>query len=127
MLLMKDLGSHQETLVNMISFARDHGEIGIDKPEVNEFLDLLDEANKRPLSRAALDRLTVLTRKIVILPIYTLVQAAAWLGVTVDALRHAIWKADPPLIQSFKSGHDRLITHRELARYAAERRYGGQN
>jgi len=124
MLLMHDLEAQQTSLVDMITFARDHGELLIGNPEVNEFLNLLDEANKRSLSRAELERLTSLTREVVSLPIYTLVHAAAWLGVTVDALRHAIWKADPPLIASFKGGHDRLITHAEVARYAAERRYG---
>ena len=124
MLLMHDLGTHQKALLDMVTFARDHGELREDNPKVNEFLDLLDEANKRELNRTELDRLTSLTREVVILPVYTLNQAAAWLGVTVDALRHAIWKVDPPLIQSFKGGHDRLITHQELARYATERRYG---
>lgn len=123
MLLMHNLEGQQAALVDMITFARDHGEL-VNKPEVNEFLDLLDEAGQRPLSRAELERLTALTREVIILPVYTLNHAAAWLGVTVDALRHAIWKAEPPLIASFKGGHDRLITHQELARYAAERRYG---
>ena len=124
MLLMKDLEAQQAVLMDMISFAKDHGELMVDKPDVNEFLALLDEANKRSLSRAELERLTSLTREVVSLPVYTLAQAAVWLGVTVDALRHAIWKVNPPLIQSFKGGHDRLIMHKELARYAAERRYG---
>lgn len=123
MLLMNDLALYQKEVLDMLTFAQDHGELRADDPDMGEFADLLFVAERTQLSRKELERLTVLTQKLVILPVFTLRHAAAWLGVTDDALRHAIWRANPPLIKSFKAGHDRLITYAELSRYAQERRY----
>lgn len=124
MLLMNDLENYQREVLDMLAFAQDHGELKAHDPEiVGEFYTLLLTAGQRWLSREELERFASLIQKVVILPVFTLRHAAAWLGVTDDALRHAIWRANPPLIKSFKAGHDRLITYAELSRYAQERRY----
>lgn len=122
-LLMNDLENYQREVLGMLEFAQDHGELRTSDPDFGEFSDLLLQAGQRQLSREELEKLTSLIQKLVILPVFTLRHAAAWLGITDDALRHAIWRADPPLIRSFKAGHDRLITYQEVARYAKERRY----
>jgi len=125
-LKMKDLETQQKALVDLLQFAEDHGELMME-PETQEFLNMMIEAEVRPLSREELARLTTLTQELVALPAYTTSQAAAWLGITLNGVRHAIWQTDPPLLKTFKPGHDVLVMHDELVRYAQTRRYGGKN
>ena len=64
--------------------------------------------------------LTLLVQDHITLPVYTLRQAAAWLGLSYEALRDAHYNGR---IQTLKPGHDLLVSAEEVRRYNDERRY----
>lgn len=121
---VRNLERQQAALVRLIAFAEKHGFIpalngGFQSPVIQEFVQLFTNgANGAPLSRKELARLTDLTQTLVSLPVYTTAQAAAWLGVGIDAVRDAVWKSDPPTLKTFKPGHDVLVSHGELVRFS---------
>ena len=117
-LRMSNLESQQTALVDLVLFSGNHGEIDLGN---TEFLDLVAKAYVQQLSLQDLERLTELVQECTSLPVYTTTQAAAWAGVTIDGVRNAIWHTSPPLLKTFKPGHDVLVKHQDLVAYANAR------
>lgn len=119
-LRMKNLRRQQSLLVDLVTFARDHGELRTDHDNVREFVDLFAQATAKQLALEKLERLTELTQQVLVLPVFTTFQAAAWLGITRDGLVDVLRRDNPP-VKAMKPGHDVLIAYDELVRYAKER------
>lgn len=98
------------------------------KPEAqedDEFFRLVTEifqaeSNGGEADMKTLIELTLLVQRYVELPVYTLRQAAAWLGLSYEAVRDAVY-ADR--IKAIKPGHDLLVLHAQVEGYKAQQRW----
>jgi hypothetical protein len=88
--------------------------------EQDELLSLAQGAADQILETDDLIRLTVLIQKAVRLQVYTVQQAAAWLGLSTNAVSAAHRESR---LNAMKPGHDLVIPHDELERFNRERRY----
>ena len=117
----ENLMAHQQELVRLVNLATDMGAVDTTRPEAQELVGWFSAATDRPLNRDELERFNRAVQATVALPAYTTSLAAAWAGVSVAGIAHAIWKAEPPLLGSYKPGHDSLVPHSELVRYHQRR------
>ena len=122
-MLVRKTGNQQRELALLIQYAAAMGGIdyaALDKAESDELADLAESAAKQLLNKAETVRLTELVQKCVRLPGYSTAQAAAWLGLSVRGVFHAI---EDGRIKPLKPGHDLVIPHEQLERAHEERRY----
>ena len=122
-MLVRKTGNQQRELARLLQYAATMGGIdytALDKAESDELADLAESAAKQLLTKAETVRLTELVQKCVRLPGYSTAQAAAWLGLSVRGIFHAM---HDKRIEALKPGHDLVIPHDQLERYHRERPY----
>jgi len=122
-MLVKEIERQQRELALLLQYAATMGGIdyaALDKAESDELADLADSAAKQLLNKQETVRLTELVQKCVRLPGYSTAQAAAWLGLSVRGVFHAI---SDGRIKPLKPGHDLVIPHDQLEHANNERRY----
>ena len=108
--------------MRLITFAEENGFFHPDIFNVEgayhqRFQELYSMAQGKELSREELTFLTEATQAYVMLPVFTTEQAAAWAGVGIDTIRDAVWRHDPPKLNTIKPGHDVLVLRSDLKNF----------
>ena len=112
---LKGWNEKQRLIVELINYAWATGVLSDVPPELELLVALAAEQNMRPKDYA---RLIELVQEHVNLHVYTTVQAATWLGMSVRGLQDALYGNR---ISAYRPGHDLIFTHDELVRFNRSR------